>query len=224
MCEPSEKVIALICAYNEAKYIRKIIEGTLKYIKLVLVIDDCSTDNTSEEVKKTDALYIKHDVNKGKGCALKTGFSYFIEDKYDAIVTLDGDGQHDPDEIPALLEGLKKYDIVIGTRNKFGTSMPLIRIFTNFSCSLIVSILAFTWIQDSQSGYRAIKYEVLKDISLVSGRFNLESELLIRAGRRGYKIGAVPVKTIYGDETSKMHPIKDPLRFIGLVFRSLFWW
>jgi len=73
MCEPSEKVIALICAYNEAKYIRKIIEGTLKYIKLVLVIDDCSTDNTSEEVKKTDALYIKHDVNKGKGCALKTG-------------------------------------------------------------------------------------------------------------------------------------------------------
>jgi glycosyltransferase involved in cell wall biosynthesis len=222
--ENCSKILALICAYNEEKHIREVIEGTQKYIDHVIVVDDCSIDRTSEEVKKTDAIYIRHDKNKGKGCALRTGFSYFIENQYDAIVTIDGDGQHDPEEIPGLLEGLVKYDIVIGTRNKLGTGMPLVRIFTNFSCSLIVSILAFTWIKDSQSGYRVIKQRVLKNMFLLSNRFNLESELLIRAGRRGYKIGAVTVKTIYGDEKSKMDPVKDPLRFIGLVFKSILWW
>ncbi|MEQ8224752.1 MAG: glycosyltransferase family 2 protein [Candidatus Eremiobacterota bacterium] len=218
------KILALICAYNEEKHIREVIEGTKKYVDKVLVVDDCSTDRTSEEVKKTDAIYIRHEKNKGKGGALRTGFSYFIENQYDAIVTIDGDGQHDPEEIPALIEGLLSYDIIIGTRSKLGTGMPLIRIFTNFTCSLIVSILAFTWIKDTQSGYRVIKQKVLKNMSLVSNRFNLESELLIRAGRRGYKIGAVSVKTIYGDEKSKMNPIKDPLRFVGLVFKSILWW
>ncbi|MEQ8172593.1 MAG: glycosyltransferase family 2 protein, partial [Candidatus Eremiobacterota bacterium] len=214
----------LICAYNEEKHIKEVIEGTKKHVNTVLVVDDCSTDRTSEEVKKTDALYIRHDKNKGKGGALRTGFSYFIENQYDAIVTIDGDGQHDPEEIPALIEALLSYDIIIGTRSKLGTGMPLIRIFTNFTCSLIVSILAFTWIKDTQSGYRVIKQQVLKNMPLVSNRFNLESELLIRAGRRRYKIGAVPVKTIYGDEKSKMNPIKDPLRFVGLVFKSILWW
>lgn len=218
------KILALICAYNEEKHIKEVIEGTKKHVNTVLVVDDCSTDRTSEEVKKTDALYIRHDKNKGKGGALRTGFSYFIENQYDAIVTIDGDGQHDPEEIPALIEALLSYDIIIGTRSKLGTGMPLIRIFTNFTCSLIVSILAFTWIKDTQSGYRVIKQQVLKNMPLVSNRFNLESELLIRAGRRRYKIGAVPVKTIYGDEKSKMNPIKDPLRFVGLVFKSILWW
>jgi len=102
--------------------------------------------------------------------------------------------------------------------------MPPIRIFTNFLCSLIVSILSFKWIRDSQSGYRAIRLEILKDMKLISGRYNLESELLIRAGRRGYKIGEAPIKTIYGDETSKMNPILEPIRFVGLVFRGLLWW
>ncbi len=222
--ENCRKILALICAYNEEKHIREVIEGTKKHVNTVLVVDDCSTDRTSEEVKKTDALYIRHDKNKGKGGALRTGFSYFIENQYDAIVTIDGDGQHDPEEIPALIEALLSYDIIIGTRSKLGTGMPLIRIFTNFTCSLIVSILAFTWIKDTQSGYRVIKQQVLTNMPLVSNRFNLESELLIRAGRRRYKIGAVPVKTIYGDEKSKMNPIKDPLRFVGLVFKSILWW
>jgi glycosyltransferase involved in cell wall biosynthesis len=219
-----DKLIALICAYNEEKYIKPVVEETLKYVPEVVVVDDCSVDNTPEEVKKTKARYIRHDVNTGKGGALQTGFRFCIENGYDGLITLDGDGQHDPSEIPNLLKALKDYDIVIGTRNKFGTNMPLIRKFTNFACSLLVSILSFTWIEDSQSGYRAIKIKVLKHIKLVSERYNLESELLIRAARNRYAIGSVPVKTIYGDETSKMDPVKDPIRFILLVFRSLFWW
>jgi glycosyltransferase involved in cell wall biosynthesis len=220
----SNKVIALICAYNEEKYIKKVVEGTLEYVDEVLVVDDCSIDKTAQEAREAGAKCIEHYVNKGKGGALKTGFQYSIASGYDIVVTLDGDGQHDPSEIPVLLDALENYHIIIGTRSKLGTKMPPIRIFTNTLCSLLVSILSFRWIKDSQSGYRAIKLNILKNMKLVSGRYNLESELLIRAGRRGYKIGEAPVRTIYGDEKSKMNPVLEPLRFIRLVFRSIFWW
>ena len=220
----NNKVIALICVYNEEKYIKKVVEETLPHVNEVLVVDDCSIDKTVNEAKKAGASCIEHQINKGKGGALKTGFQYSIASGYDTVVTLDGDGQHDPSEIPVLLDAMEGYDIIIGTRNKLGTNMPPIRIFTNFLCSLLVSILSFKWIKDSQSGYRAIKLNILKDMKLVSGRYNLESELLIRAGRRGYKIGEAPIRTIYGDEKSKMNPILEPIRFIGLVFRGIFWW
>ena len=222
--EKTEKIIALICAYNEEKFIKKVVHETLRYIKDVIVVDDCSIDKTVKEAEAAGAICLEHDINRGKGGALRTGFEYCLINGYDIVVTIDGDGQHDPSEIPCLLETLKNYDIVIGTRNKIGTGMPPVRIFTNTFCSLLVSLLSFKWIRDTQSGYRAMRVRLLKNMKFVSQRFNLESEILIRAGRRGYRIGECSVKTIYGEEKSKMNPILEPLRFIGLILRGIFWW
>lgn len=218
------KTIALICAYNEEKSIRSIINKTSKYVDAVLVVNDGSSDNTSREIKRTKAILIDHKINRGKGEALKSGFSFIKRKNYDLLVMLDADGQHDPKEIPKLIRELNKgYDIIIGTRKKSKSRMPIIRRCTNFITSLIVSLIIAQKVKDSQSGFRVMKTKILKNIELVSKRYDLESEILVKASRKGYKIGHASIKTIYGDETSKIHPIKDTFRFIRLIIRSFKW-
>lgn len=218
------KTIALICAYNEEKHIREIINKTSRYVDKVLVVNDGSADNTIREIKKTKAVLIDHKINRGKGESLKTGFNYIKRSNYNIIILLDADGQHDPREIPKLIRELNEgYDIVIGTRKKRKSKMPIIRRITNFITSLIVSLIVKQMVKDSQSGFKAMKTEVIKNLDLISKRYDLESEILVKASKKGYKIGHAQIKTIYGDETSTIHPIKDTFRFIRLIFRSFKW-
>jgi len=194
----------------------------------VLVIDDGSTDDTSRVAREAGAEVIEHPENLGKGAALKTGFEYALERGYEAVVTLDGDGQHDPAAIPQFLEALEKTgaDIVIGTRMHAVGEMPKLRIWTNRTTSRVVSLLSRQTVPDSQSGYRIIRVSALADLtgSLVTTRYDTESELLIRAGRRGYKIASTDIESIYTTgAVSHIHPIADTLRFLRLVGRSLFW-
>jgi glycosyltransferase involved in cell wall biosynthesis len=216
--------IALICAYNEEKRIKSVVNKTFRYVDAVLVVNDGSKDNTLREVKKTKAVILSHKTNKGKGEALKTGFRYIKNKPYDIIVLLDADGQHDPADIPKLLKELDKgYDIVIGTRRKRGTKMPLIRRFTNFTTSLIISSIVGQKIKDSQSGFRVLRSKVIRAVDLVSKKYEVESELLVKASRKNYKIGSAPIKTIYGKEVSAISPLKDTYRFVRLIFRSFGW-
>ena len=193
----------------------------------VLVIDDGSTDDTSRVAREAGAEVIEHPENLGKGAALKTGFEYARERGYEAVVTLDGDGQHDPAAIPQFLEALEKTgaDIVIGTRMHAVGEMPKLRIWTNRTTSRVVSLLSRQTVPDSQSGYRIVRVSALVDLakSLVTTRYDTESELLIRAGRRGYKIASTDIESIYTGAVSHIHPIVDTLRFLRLVGRSLFW-
>jgi glycosyltransferase involved in cell wall biosynthesis len=193
----------------------------------VLVVNDGSTDGTSRAASDAGARVIDHPTNLGKGAALKTGFEHAVEHGYDAVVTLDGDAQHDAAEIPRFLDAVDRTgaDIVIGTRMHAVGAMPRIRIWTNRTTSRIVSRLAGQDIPDSQSGYRILRAPVLRAIagSLVTCRYDTESEILIRAGRRGFRIASMPIRSIYGGTVSHIHPVADTLRFVRLVARSLVW-
>lgn len=193
----------------------------------VVVVDDGSTDETSRAARDAGAHVLRHEQNLGKGAALKTGFEYAVREGYEAVITMDGDGQHDPAAIPDFLEAIERTgaDIIVGTRMQAVGDMPKLRIWTNRTTSRIVSLLARQDIQDSQSGYRMIRAGVLKDVvrSFVTSRYDTESELLIRAARRGYRTAAVSIKSIYQGTVSHINPVVDTFRFIRLVTRSLFW-
>ena len=217
--------LVFIPTYNEEKYVKGVILKSLKRVKDVLVVDDGSTDNTVREVRNTKAHLIVFKENKGKGEALKAGFKYGLKHGYDVIVTIDGDGQHDANEITKLLDQIERgSDIVIGTRKKRHSPMPLHRRFSNMFSSVVISMLVFKKIKDTQSGYRAIKLNVVKDMDFVSSRYDLESEILIKAARNGFSIANEYVNTIYHDEESSIHPVKDVFRFFRVLYRGLFKW
>ena len=194
---------------------------------VLVVINDGSMDGTSAAAEAAGAHVLEHEVNLGKGAALKTGFEYAVEKEYDAVITMDGDGQHDPSAIPDFIDAVEKCDadIIVGTRMHAVGEMPRLRIWTNRTTSRIVSLLSGQKILDSQSGYRNIKVKVLRDVvkSFVTSKYDTESELLIRAARRGYRIGAIAIESIYTGCVSHINPVIDTLRFLRLAGRSLFW-
>lgn len=219
------KVFVLIPGYNESRSIGQVVANTRNVIDDVVVIDDGSKDNTAQLAKDAGAIVIVHEVNKGKGAALKTGFDYAIKNGYDAVITMDSDGQHDPNDIYGFLNAVEKLrsGIIIGSRMNDISTMPAIRKFTNKLTSFLSSIVAHQKIDDSQSGFRLITTDVLQAVKLETDRFETESEILIKASKAGFRIISVPIKTIYGEEKSKIRPVKDTYRFIRLFFRSLRW-
>ena len=139
---------------------------------------------------------------------------------------MDGDGQHLPEEIPLFLENAERResDIVVGSRMENPQGMPSLRYWTNMVTSLITTLLAGVRIRDSQSGFRWISRRVLQEVSLESPKFAIESELLIKAGKKGFKITEIPITTIYLPEStkrSKISPLKDTLRFFVLIWRNI---
>jgi len=217
-------LIAIIPAKDEAHNIKDVIVKTKKYVDLVLVIDDGSTDNTKEVAESLGAEVIRNEVNLGKADALKIGFKYAIEHNFDTIALLDADGQHDPDELPKLLKKLNEgYDIVVGARKFSPELMPPLRIFANSVSSFLVSLICGTKILDSQSGYRVLRTEVVKKITFETKRYQLDTEMLIKAARCGFKIGFVEINTIYTERAkSKINQIIDPLKFLWVTLKLAF--
>jgi glycosyltransferase involved in cell wall biosynthesis len=189
----------------------------------VIVVDDGSTDGSLRADALGSVEVIVHPENRGKGEALKSGFREAIGRSLDAVVTLDADGQHDPARIGDLVKEAEasSADIVIGSRMGDVGRMPWIRRFTNRTTSFLVSRLAGQRIEDSQSGFRLIRVRVLEAVDLKTSRYDTESEMLIQAGRKGFRIGSLPIASIYGNETSRIRPWADTWRFIRLFFRSL---
>ena len=138
---------------------------------------------------------------------------------------MDGDGQHDPNEIPRFLKAAQdpRADIIVGSRMENVKDMPRDRLTVNRIGSFLTSLLARQRIPDSQSGYRLVKSKVLKKITLTSQRYDVESEMLIKAGRRGFGIKSIPIKTIYRQEISHFRKFWDTLRFIKLVLKGVWW-
>ncbi|HIE43838.1 MAG TPA: glycosyltransferase family 2 protein [Candidatus Omnitrophica bacterium] len=222
------KVCVLIPAYNEGGRIGRLVERilTLKEIADVIVVDDGSTDSTYEEAKRVGAIVLKHERNVGKGAAIRTGFSYLQGKKWRAVITMDGDGQHDYRELPHFVEAFKKgaSDIILGSRMHKCEDMPLIRYLTNRFTSFVTSLLGKCRVTDSQSGFRLISTDVINQLSLSSCNFEIESEVIIKGARRGFRIAEIPISTIYLPDSvkkSKIHPLIDTLRFFRLAIRSL---
>ena len=189
----------------------------------VLVVNDGSTDGAPERARAAGARVIDHPANRGKGAALATGFAAALAEGADGVITLDADGQHDPAWIPRFLEAADGADVVVGSRMREPGSMPPLRVGVNRFTSAVVSALAGTRVTDSQSGFRWISSGVLRAVRLESQRFDAESEILIKAARRGFRIVEIPVPAIYGNEVSKIRPLRDTGRFFRLVGRSLRW-
>ena len=211
-------VCAVIPAYNEARHIAQVVTGVRRQLPDVVVVDDGSRDDTAERAAQAGAHVIRHPRNQGKGGALQTAFDYATDRGYDAVIALDADGQHDPAEIPRFLAALAcgRGDIILGSRMADPRGMPWLRRWTNRTTSVILSRLSGQRIQDSQSGYKAILVEVLRHVRPTGAGFDAESEFLVTASQLGYRVGHVPIRTIYGDEVSSIKPVRDTWRFIRL--------
>jgi glycosyltransferase involved in cell wall biosynthesis len=219
-------LLVLLPGYNVARYLPDLIPRIRNAVPeaAICLVDDGSADDTAERAESLGVDVVRHAANRGKGEALKTGFAHAIERGFGAVLTLDADGQHLPEEIPAFVAGWQAgHAIVVGSRMHANETMPWVRKRTNEVMSAIISRLARQRIDDSQSGFRLIDTDVLRHITLESRRYDLESEILIKAGRLGYSIGSVPISTVYHDQESSIDPVVDTLRFLRLLWRAQRW-
>ena len=217
----------VVPAFNAARHLEAVVRETSRFIPLsrIIVVDDGSTDSTYDTAARAGATVLRHAENQGKGIALNTGILAALEMGSAFAITLDADGQHDPREIPLFLEKELETDadIIVGNRMANRKNMPGDRVFANRVTSWFVSLRAGVHIPDSQNGYRLIKTTLYNTLRIRAKRYAAESEILIRAGKRGAKIEWVPVETIYGSETSSVNPVADTARFLRMAVRSLFW-
>jgi len=191
------KICALIPVYNQVSTIRSVVEKVRTFVDVIVVIDDGSTDRSAEEAKASGAQVVAHNTNKGKGAALKKGFDYACTHNFDAALTLDSDGQHDPCDAEALIAARHTADIIVGSRMQHHRTMPFLIYLTNRLLSYLIFLYTKTPIRDSQSGFRLIHTKVLRSISLTANHYETETELLIKACRAGYTACEVPIATIY---------------------------
>lgn len=214
----------LIPSYNEAKSIGHLVSELRVRNLTVYVVDDGSTDKTASIAESVGAVVVRHKDNRGKGASMREGFKHILKKGFDSVVVMDGDGQHVVEDIGNFIEKMKvtNADIVIGNRMLDISSMPTLRIHTNRFMSFLISVIAGQNIPDTQSGFRLIKREVLQRVSLESSNYEIESEMIIRAARAGFRIESVPIKTVYRDEKSKINPIVDAFRFIAFLVKTMF--
>lgn len=219
------KVVAIIPALNAQRTVARVVAEARRSIEPVLVVDDGSTDATGDVARAVGAIVLRHDVNRGKGAALKTGFAWALDQGYDAVITLDADGQHLASEIPKFL-AIEDMDLVIGGRaHLFEQMLPRRRNANRFSawCIAMCSGAAIT---DSQSGFRRYSARLLRALKLRTDGFDLESEIIVLAGRRGLKIVTIPIDLgfVDGISTSHFKPLADTLRIAWTVTRARFFW
>lgn len=228
MTRPTPHYVAVIPAYNEAATIRAVAARTLKAVGQVIVVDDGSCDQTAEALHGLPVAVISHPRNLGKGAALWHGMQAALKAGATAVLTLDGDGQHEPDDIAALI-AMHQRDptaIVTGARLHQRQHIPRLRYCANRAANFWISWAAGYRIQDSQSGFRLYPSTLLQAVGpgcdAASG-FAFESELLIEAGRLGASIRAVPVSTNYGRHLRQSHfrQVRDVLRITRMVAQKL---
>ena len=214
-------VAALIPAYREEKHIFEVAKRALAQLDHVVILDDGSPDATAAKAREAGAEVIVHEVNRGKGAAIKTGLKALTDRGFQYIQILDGDGQHLPEEIPRFLEEANRSQshIILGNRMSDVEEMPFVRKMTNRFMSWQISHVCHQAIPDSQCGFRMIHRDLAPSLFCETDAFDYETEMLLIAARAGFKISAVPVSTVYGEEKSKIRPVRDTIRFYKLMAR-----
>src|SRR5262245_26933365 len=220
---------AVIPAYQDEKHIGDIARRTCERLDHVLVIDDGSTDQTEQRAREAGAKVIVHRQNKGKGEAIKTGLAHWLSagnpsssEQITWVILLDSDGQHLPEEIDRFLEAaasITRPTFFIGNRMDDVARMPFVRRVVNRYMSCEISRVCGQKIPDTQCGYRMVHRQIIPDMLGGAHRFEYETEALIIASRKGYRIDSVPISTVYTDQVSKIHPVRDSLRFFKLMRR-----
>jgi len=212
-------VVVVLPAYNAEKTLSPVVRGLRKYVPtgFLIGVNDGSADGTGALLRSVCDRTIEFTVNRGKGAALRAAFAAALEHGCDAVLTIDSDGQHDPAFAPSILAALKKAHIAIGTRDLTGEQMPKHRRVANFLSSAATRLVSGGAVHDSQSGFRAIRCEVLNEIQAEGDRYEFETDFIIRAAHAGFTITNVPISTIYGPP-SYFREFHDAARVIGILW------
>ena len=213
---------AVIPAYQDEKHIGDIVRRTRERLDHVLVIDDGSSDQTSQRAREAGAEVIVHGENRGKGEAIKTGLGHWLDREVTWAILLDSDGQHLPEEIDrfiAAAASATRPTFFIGNRMNNVAGMPFIRRVANRYMSRRISRVCGQEIPDTQCGFRMLDRQLIPELLGGGHRFDYETEVLIIASRKGYRIESVPITTVYTDQVSKIHPMRDAIRFFKMMWR-----
>lgn len=224
----TERALVIIPALNAERSVGAVVRDCKTVVSDVLVVDDGSADRTAEVAEEAGAQVVSHPVNRGKGAALKTGFAYALEHGFDAVLTLDADGQHLAREIPKFFAAREETgaDLIIGGRaHLFGQMLPRRRFANRFSARCI-AFASHTDVTDSQSGFRLYSAQLLRAIRLRSEGFDMESEVIVQAGQRKFKILSIPIDLgfVDGQSTSHYKPLMDTIRIAWTVIRARYFW
>jgi len=213
---------AVIPAYQDEKHIGDIVRRVRQRLDHVLVIDDGSNDQTAQRAREAGAEVIVHDQNRGKGDAIKTGLGHWLDREVTWVSLLDSDGQHLPEEIDrfiAAAASATQPSFFIGNRMSDVAAMPFIRRVVNCYMSRRISRLCGQKIPDTQCGFRMLDRQLIPELLGGGDRYDYETEVLIIASRKGYRIESVPITTVYSDQVSKIRPVRDALCFFKLMRR-----
>ena len=211
------KNVVIIPAYNEENTIADVIIKSQHYVPQIIVVSDGSSDATAEKAALMGATVIHHKVNLGKGATLKTGCEYAISQGAQRIVVLDADGQHDPKEIPTFIASLEQHDIVFGHRQIPDTMPFMMRLGNSFINRALRTIYGVN-IQDSQCGYRAFTAAAYSQIRWDAVDYYVETEMILRVGKKRLKHVSIPIETIYADQykgTTVLDGVKIVAKMIG---------
>ncbi len=206
-----DHICVVIPAYNVADAIESVVRGASRYVSTVFVADDGSSDATAEIAAKAGAVVVRNTENKGKGDALKKLFAAAAQAGFRAVISMDGDGQHDPEELPRFIaKHLQHPDsIIVGSRMRSRENIPRARYNSMHIARFYISYAANQFIEDTQCGYRVYPLELIGKMALTQDLYVTESEILIKAGDLGRQIHFIQIGAIYGQIRSHFRPVLD---------------
>ena len=221
----SIRVAAVIPAFNEAAAIARVVAGIRGIVDQVIVVDDGSEDETAIRAAESGAVVLRHDRNGGKGHAVRTGLAKVLEGPYTHVLLLDGDMQHLPTEAATLITTAADSgaDAVLGERRFFRENMPASRYHANRLGSVVLSWFIGVRLRDTQCGFRIFRLDSLRRLRLRATGYEIETEMLVKVRRRGGRLASVPITAVYGNEQSKLRPVRDTTRtcFLAVYYRFL---
>lgn len=217
------RIIAAMPAYNEEQYVGSLVLKARKYVDEVIVFDDGSSDSTAEIARLAGATVLRHDTNQGKGAGVRRILTEVRGRLPDVLVLLDADGQHNPDEIPRLVNAvLEGSDLVIGSRKAQASKTPFYRRIGQSLLSYSTGIASGGGkVSDSESGFRALSPRTISEIDLTEDGFAVETEMIVKAAKKGLKITEVPISNIYTRDGSTLNPVRHGVGVLGRVMAMI---
>jgi glycosyltransferase involved in cell wall biosynthesis len=218
MARPENCAVVMPC-FNEGATIVGLVAAVRQLVPTVIVVDDGSTDNTAAQARAAGATVVSHAENRGKGAALKTGLAAALKGGCEWAVTMDGDGQHKPQDLPAFFQCVERTDapLVIGNRMHNPQAIPWLRRHVNRWMSRRISRRAGQVLPDSQCGFRLVNLKVWAGLRLKTDHFEFESEMLLAFVRAGHGVAFVPIQVVAKGPHSHIQPMRDTCRWLR-------WW